>query len=160
MYGENIRGKQAAQTALKISSEDLERTFERTAQWANFSSAVQTIHAGPKVRGSERKQFSFTDGSSGDVYRAVLLAMKEDPRLLTFTYDQIFERVRIICKDGPPTGSSVNSALSQAAAIAETVSQSALIDWDEDILTIVDPYFLFYLRCSKRLTRLGDEEAL
>ena len=40
----------------------------------------------------KRKVFSFVDGSKGDVYRCVLLAMKADPPRLSFPYDDMVKR--------------------------------------------------------------------
>jgi hypothetical protein len=30
-----------------------------------------------------------------------------------------------------------------------------IIEWNDDVLDIVDPYFLYYLRCSPRITSLA-----
>ncbi len=57
----------------------LHRVFERASTYADFSSLVEALHAGPKQRGQERNKFSLSDGSRGDVYRAILLAIKTDP---------------------------------------------------------------------------------
>src|SRR6266566_3645219 len=46
---------------------------------------LNALHAGPKQRGTERKQFNFTDGTRGDVYRCVL------------PYEDILGRVKEVC---------------------------------------------------------------
>jgi len=38
--------------------------------------------------------------------------------------------------------------------IASTVQVSPVIEWDEDVLHIIEPYFLFFLRNSKHLKKL------
>jgi hypothetical protein len=116
---------------------------------------LTTLHAGPKLRGTERKLFKFMDGSSGDVYRCVLLAIRADPARLSFRYDEMLRRTRDICAGKSPVGSSVAESLSQMARLAKTIQDAPVIGWDEDVLDIVEPYFLFFLRCSPHLARLA-----
>jgi hypothetical protein len=40
-----------------------------------------------------------------------------------------------------------------------TVQTDPVIEWDEDVLDIVEPYFLFFLRCSPHLARLAKHSA-
>lgn len=155
-----IRERQKALENIEIDGQSLQQVFERASQFANFSSTLRAMHSGPKVRGSERKQFQFFDGSTGDVYRAILLAIKKDPRALTFSYDEILERVRSVCYEDSPSGSSITSSLSQMEEIADSSGGETIIDWDEDVLTIVEPYFLFYLRCSNKIDQLGEMNRL
>jgi hypothetical protein len=43
------------------------------------------------------------------------------------------------------------------AKLARTVQDAPVIEWDEDVLDIVEPYFLFFLRCSAQLSRLAKK---
>ena len=129
--------------------------LERTSTTSDFSTMLNTLHAGPKLRGTERKIFKFVDQTSGDVYRCVLLALKANPASLSFRYDEMLKRTREVCVDDSPVGSSVSESLSQMAKLAKTVQDEPTIEWDEDVLDIVEPYFLFYLRCSSHLLRLA-----
>src|SRR4051794_34403060 len=93
----------------------------------------------------------------GDVYRCVLLAMKSDPPSLTFPYDKILARTQAVCKGDSPSGSSVAKSLGQMQRLARTIQpESSVIEWDEDVLDIVEPYFLFFLRSAPNLGRLPD----
>jgi hypothetical protein len=87
---------------------------------------------------------------AGDVYRAVLLAIADDPPRLSITYDKMLRRVRKIIPEGEgPVGSSVAQALVQMGSIAENIQPNySVIEWDENVLDIVDPYFLFFLRSA------------
>lgn len=136
---------------------DIRRTiFERTSTTADFSSLLDGLHAGPKQRGTTRNQFQFIDGSSGDVYRCILLALKSDPSRLALTYDDIYQRTRAVCVNEAPAGSSVASSLDQINDICvELQPDSSVLEWSEDVLDVVDPYFLYYLRCSPRMDVLG-----
>jgi hypothetical protein len=125
--------------------------LERTSFQADFSSLTAVLQAGPKQRGMERKEFVFTDGSKGDVYRCLLLAMKADPPRLSFPYSEILTRTGAVCVGDGPTGSSIQTSLKQMDQLAQTVQEAPVIEWDEDVLDIVEPYFLFFLRSSTYL---------
>ena len=135
---------------VEISDADLESILERTSNFMDFVSLVEALHSGPKQRGYERKQFQFKDGSTGDVYRSILLAMADDPPRLSIAYDEMLRRVRGVIPAGEsPVGSSVAQALVQMGTIAESIQPNySVIEWDENVLDIVDPYFLFFLRSS------------
>ena len=137
----------------------VERVLERTSAQTDFSSMTSVLHAGPRQRGVERKQFRFNDGSTGDVYRCVLLAIRADPPKLSFQYSDMIARTRAECAGESPTGSSVNQALMQMDQLAKTVQDAPVIEWDEDVLDIVEPYFLFFLRSSSFLRRDALREA-
>jgi hypothetical protein len=134
---------------------DLERIFERTSTLTNFSSMIEQLHKGPRQRGVERKEYGFKDGTTGDVYRCVLLAMKTDPPRLSFKYEDMLRRVEGVCSGDQPSGSSVNQALEQMTNIARMVQEAPVLEWDEDVLDIIEPYFLFYLRSSTYLRSLA-----
>ena len=131
------------------------KILEHTSATTDFSSLLEALHAGPKLRGQTRTQYDFSDGSSGDVYRCVLLALSKEPPALSFRYDEIYKRTRDVCVGSAPVGSSVNEALAQMAKLADTVQPSAkVVEWSMDVLDIADPYFLYYLRCSPRLPKM------
>jgi hypothetical protein len=134
---------------------DVQCIFERTSTLTNFSSMIEQLHKGPRQRGVERKEYRFGDGTKGDVYRCVLLAMKADPPRLSFKYDDMLRRVEAVCKGDQPSGSSVNQALEQMTTIAKLVQEAPVLEWGEDVLDIIEPYFLFFLRSSAYLQSLA-----
>ena len=142
------------QKRIDIDFVTLQSVLERTSTLTDFSTMLSTLHAGPKQRGTERKEFLFKDGSRGDVYRCVLLAMKADPPRLSFRYDEILTRTSAQCEGDAPVGSSVAQALAQMEKLAGSVQEAPVIEWDEDVLDIVEPYFLFFLRSSRYLSRI------
>jgi hypothetical protein len=133
----------------------VERIFERTSTLTNFSSMIEQLHKGPRQRGVERKEYTFADSTTGDVYRCVLLAMKADPPRLSFKYDDMLRRVEGVCRGDRPSGSSVNQALEQMTNIARMVQEAPVLEWDEDVLDIIEPYFLFFLRSASYLRSLA-----
>lgn len=142
---------------IETDDRDFARIFERTSSMSDYSSVVDGLHSGPKERGQERKQFRFSDGSKGDVYRAVLLAISDAPPKLTFTYDDLIQRVGNITIDEKPVGSSISQALAQMdTPLSKNLSPRVpILEWDENVLNILEPYFLFFLRSSTKLRSLG-----
>ncbi|UFX42024.1 hypothetical protein HAP47_0022360 [Bradyrhizobium sp. 41S5] len=133
----------------------MQQVFERTSTLTNFSSMLSQLHSGPRQRGMDRKVYLFNDGSKGDVYRCVLLAMKADPPQLAFKYDDLLKRTAAVCLEDRPSGSSVSQALEQMDKLAKLVQEATVIEWDEDVLDIIEPYFLFFLRSSTHLKSIA-----
>ena len=158
-FERSIKETQQAHQRIEIDSGVLPQIFERTSATTDFSTMLNVLHAGPEQRGTERNKYNFVDGTRGDVYRCVLLAMKADPSSLSFPYQEIMRRVREVCKDESPIGSTVVESLGQMAKLAKTVQNAPVIEWDEDVLDIVEPYFLFFLRCSPHLASLAKPSA-
>ena len=153
-FENRIKETMAEQNCIDMDFVALRNVLERTSTLTDFSSMVNVLDDGPKLRGTERKIFNFVDGSRGDVYRCVLLAMKENPPRLSFPYDEMLTRTASQCSGESPVGSSVAQALTQMDKLAKTVQESPVIESDEDVLDIVEPYFLFFLRNSLYLQNL------
>ncbi|UHC16089.1 hypothetical protein LRS73_27030 [Methylobacterium currus] len=146
--------------AYSIDESRMRKILEQTSSTTDFSTLLETLHTGPKSRGMDRNQYQFYDGSAGDVYRCVLLALKTNPPALTFRYDEIIARTKVICSGNSPSGSSVSEALLQMDKLSAAVQPgSKIIEWDDDVLDISDPYFLFYLRCSPRIGKIRSPGA-
>lgn len=153
----NIREPIATHERVDVNIFDIHDTLLRTSSLTDFTKMLVALHTGPRTRGTERKTHEFRDGSKGDVYRAILLAIKQDPAELAFSYERILARVREVCVSEPPIGSSITSALEQMNGIAEEVQPgTSPLSWDGDALTITDPYFLFFLRHSDKVSNLAD----
>ncbi|WP_421565896.1 hypothetical protein [Ochrobactrum sp. EDr1-4] len=141
----------------EVTEGQIEDGLRRTSVVTDYTKLLSSLHAGPRVRGTERKTHALVDGTNGDVYRTVLLAVKQSPVALSFTYDDIQSRIKNVCTGETPSGSSVTSCLEQMQTICtEVQSSSEVLAWDGDTLDIVDPYFAFYLRCSNKLSTLGS----
>jgi hypothetical protein len=144
-------------TRLDVDFVTMQNILERTSTMTDFSSMIAALHSGPRQRGVERKEFLLADESKGDVYRCVLLAMKADPPRLSFPYEEMLKRTRAVSIDESPSGSSVAQALAQMDKLSETIQEAPVIEWSEDVLDIVEPYFLFFLRCSSYLHTLAEK---
>lgn len=157
----NILNRPLAPRKIAEAEFDLGQILEMSSAQTDYSSLVRTVHQGPRVRGMERKVHAFTDGSRGDVYRAVLLALAKNPPLLEIPYQALIDRIASVCPEDPPSGSSVISACKQMAQMARAMHpDQRIIEFDDDagagVLSIVDPYLLFFLRASKKLQGLAQ----
>lgn len=137
-----------------IDEDQRTQIFERTSATTSFRSPVEVLDSGPKTRGTERKEYNFEDETSGDVYRCILKAISSDPPTLSFSYDELLDRIENICVGESPPGSSVIGSCEHMSNIAlDKFPKERVIDWDESklFLDIPDPYLLFYLRWSGHL---------
>lgn len=150
-----IRDKQVMEKRTEISSAEFSASLERTTLQTDYSRTVEKLHTGAKERGTQRKEFKLKDGSTGDVYRAILLALNEDPPRLTFDYDEVMVRIKSVCTDDSPVGSSVQLALKQMDGIARDIKKDTpVLEWDDDKLEVTNPYFMFYLRSSHKIHQI------
>jgi hypothetical protein len=150
-----IRNKQVLTDRTEVSDLEYRAALERTTLQTDYSRTVEKLHTGAKERGTQRKEFELTDGSVGDVYRAILLALIRNPPRLSFDYDEIMGRIKGICAGESPVGSSVQLALKQMDGIAKEINRdSPVLEWDDDKLEVTNPYFMFYLRSSQKIDQI------
>lgn len=145
-----------------FSPDEVRQALEETSTRSDFATLVRSMHAGPRIRGTERKEFELSDHSRGDVYRALLLALKADPPTLSFPWNELSRRVQNTCRPDSPQAASLATACVQISKMAKDMYPAQrVVDWDGDpvnLLSVEDPYFLFYLRWSDKLSALGSAE--
>jgi len=142
---------------LNPGDDQMQLIFTQTSASTDFRSLVDVLDAGPRTRGTERKTYRFHDGQTGDVYRVVLRAVASNPPQLSFAYDELLKRTEAICDGESPVGSSVTGTCLHMSKLAEErFPAERTIDWDESkpVFDLPDPYFMFYLRWSRRLKSL------
>lgn len=150
-----IRDKQVMEKRTEISDAEFSASLERTTLQTDYSRTVEKLHTGAKERGTQRKEFDLKDGSTGDVYRAILLSLIENPPRLSFDYDEVMERIKGVCADESPVGSSVQLALKQMDGISRDIKKDTpVLEWDDDKLEVTNPYFMFYLRSSQKIGQI------
>jgi hypothetical protein len=143
-----------------LDSRVMGQILEQAAAQTDYSSLLRRMHQGAKTRGQERLQHQFKDGTEGDVYRAVLLALADGAPRMEFPWASLIERVENVCDGRSPAGVSVSSACKQIEGFARSMYPTQrIVEWDDsagaETLSIVDPYLLFYLRASSKLGELG-----
>lgn len=137
-----------------LTEDVLNKVLEQTSANTDFRSLVDVLDGGPRTRGMERKTYNFRDGTIGDVYRAVLKAVANDPPCLSFPYEELTKRAALVCVSESPVGSSITGSCFQMSFLArEKFPKERAVDWDDQkqVFDIPDPYLLFYLRWSGRL---------
>lgn len=147
-YATNVREKVDTTHIIPNDQSLLERICKNTVLSTDYSSVVDKMIEGPRVRGSDRISHLLKDGSSGDVYSLLIKCLAIDPPQLTLRYDDLVLRVRSLCVSQTPSGSSITGACSHMAKIANDSAGENIIEWDgdNDVLDIRDPYLLFYIR--------------
>lgn len=160
-FNARIRETCETLTALEVSDRDIQDVLEQASTRADYSSLVKQMHAGPRIRGTERKEFKFVDGTRGDAYRASLLALTQDPPSMEFNYADLLGRINAVCLEEKPVGSSITESLKQIAGFAEQMHPTQrIVEWDAEAASgtfaVIDPYFLFFIRASELLKTLGN----
>lgn len=146
-------------TSYPLSEAQIVAILEESATRTDYSSLLRKMHTGPKTRGIERKEFKFSDNTRGDVYRCILLALISSPPQLSFNYNDLSRRIQKTCVGDSPQPASIYQSLDQIAKMAdEMYPEQRVVEWDENdsVFEIVDPYFLYCLRWSGMLTKLGQ----
>jgi hypothetical protein len=156
-----IRKELNERTAVRFDAEAIGDLLEQAAAQTDYSTLTRRLHQGAKIRGTERKVHQFIDGTQGDVYRCVLLAITHGQPRLDFPYKELMHRVEQVCEREAPASSSVTQACRQMARIARTLHpDQRIVEFDDsagsETFSIVDPYLLFYLRASGKLGELSS----
>ena len=111
----------------------------------------EKLKRGPRTR-TDRKVRKMKNGETLDIYGVVMEALKHlKPGVETITYDMLRANIREVLADDLPQHGEIARVLEKIAEISYTdTSATPVIDWqkDDDILTITDPFFAFYLRWS------------
>jgi hypothetical protein len=156
----NVRQELKEKTKIDLDRARLQAILEQSSTHADFGTMVANMHYGPKTRGTERRLHNLIDGTEGDVYRVILLALAHGEPTMTLPYLSLMERINAVCVAEPPSASSIVQACRQIDAIAKRIAPTErVVEWDDHdltgTLTVVNPYFLFYLRCSRKLEKHG-----
>lgn len=124
--------------------------FKSIAEHSGRSMFDKLKH-GPRAR-SDRKPRKLKDGTYTDIYGVVMEALKNlQPGIETVPYESLRSTIRSIMDDDPPQKHEISRVLDKIAEISYTdASSTPVIDWqsDDDVLTITDPYFAFFLKWS------------
>lgn len=99
-----------------------------------------------------RKQRNFKNGSSGDIYYAIMIALSYLTHITEISVDTVREKLKEILEPSSmPNRNQINSTLQKMAQLAKshTIREPAL-DFQNEHVYIVDPFFSFYLKwCEK-----------
>lgn len=142
----NIKETLEIQTSLKDLSDEDE--FFREMACDTSKSAFDRLSRGPRQR-TDRKERTFVDGTKGDIYRAILLAIAKTGPKTSLTYEEIRNALRNILHDQIPEAHEITRVLDMMTAISKTdIRGEPVVDYDKELSTlyISDPFFAYYLR--------------
>jgi len=145
-----IEVRQSKRSTIAINRENSAEIFPDIANNSGRS-MFDKLKRGPRTR-TDRKPRKMKSGETLDIYGVVMEALKHlKPGVETITYDMLRANIREVLADDLPQHGEIARVLEKIAEISYTdTSSTPVIDWqkDDDILTITDPFFAFYLRWS------------
>lgn len=100
----------------------------------------------------DRKQREFQNGSEGDIYYAVMIALSYLTHETEITVDTVREKLKeILVPSSMPNKTQVNQVLQKMSDLAKDhTNREPAIDFQGDRVYIVDPFFSFYLKWSEK----------
>ena len=130
---------------------EIEDIFIEIAEHSGRS-IFNKLKRGPRAR-SDRKKRLLKSNEQTDIYGVVLEGLKAlQPGVDSLPYEMLRNNIREVLAENPPQKNEISRVLDQIAKISYTdTSSTPVIDWqrDEDIITITDPFFAFFLRWAK-----------
>lgn len=114
--------------------------------------AFDMLARGPRQR-TDRKIRELKEGTTTDIYGAVLTAIAATGPRTELTYEELRTSLRNVLASEPPQRHEVTRVLEEITKIArEQIEGEPVVDYDEDLSTlyISDPFFAYYLRWAVR----------
>jgi len=143
-----IREKQQIKQQLP-EDVDFEEFYLKVVKIHASKDLYDKLVAGPK---RERKQREFQNGSEGDVYYAVMIALSYLTHETEITVDRVREQLKeLLVPSSMPNKTQVNQVLQKMSELAKDhTDREPALDFQGDRVYIVDPFFSFYLKwCDK-----------
>lgn len=130
---------------------NVEEIFSEIAEHSGRS-IFNKLKRGPRARSDRKKRF-LKNGNQTDIYGVVMEGLKAlKPGVESMQYELLRNNIRDVLVDIPPQKNEISRVLDQIAKISYTdTSSTPVIDWqrDDDIITITDPFFAFFLKWAK-----------
>ncbi|WP_010235146.1 hypothetical protein [Clostridium arbusti] len=127
----------------------LEESYKFTTLNFEYKDVIKTLKEGPNTRGKGRRLYKIKTGESIDVYGLIVKAIAENPPIMGLSLDEIKKRIDdlIISSIDKLDKRKIKDALIQLQSIVnEKEAIYQVFEWKDNILYILDPLFLFYLR--------------
>lgn len=129
----------------------LQRAFSMTAMnYEYYRQPLQTALKGPAQGRKQRKKYALKKGQHVDGYKLLLLSISKDPPELSFSVEDIKQRILDLLADSPGAALSTlyisNIVNHIEKSFQKFLPQLDTIEWKDKTLYILDPFLLFYLR--------------
>lgn len=134
-----------------VKEEIMERAFKFSTLNFNYYQIASSIRQGKNSRGKSRKTFQTKRYGEIDLYELIVEAIAIDPPKTNLTFDDLMNRInKIVSKSEKPATKSVKEYLKNIQEVLESKDRSyEVIEWKEDVLYILEPLFLFFLRWGR-----------
>ena len=134
-----------------VTAELLQRAFSMTAMnYEYYRQPLQTALKGPAQGRKQRKKYALKTGQHVDGYKLLLLSISKDPPELSFSVEDIKQRILDLLADSPGAALSTlyisNIVNHIEKSFQKPLPQLDTIEWKDKTLYILDPFLLFYLR--------------
>jgi hypothetical protein len=150
--------RETLETETSLEKLNDESIFFREMASDTSKVAFDRLSRGPRQR-TDRKERTFVDGTKGDIYQAILLAIAKTGPKTSLTYEEIRNALRNILEDQVPEAHEITRVLDMMTEISKThIEGEPVVDYDKELSTlyISDPFFAYYLRWGTNIPKLYD----
>lgn len=132
----------------KINDDILEQAYKFTTINFDYRDVVKTLREGPNTRGNKRKVFETKNNKSLDIYGLIVEAIAENPPLMGLSLEELKSRIdKMIIDSSKPDKQTIRESLNKLQGIInEKENIYKVFEWKDNIVYILDPLFLFYIR--------------
>ena len=128
----------------EVSKSLVEQCFRETvADYTHYVEILAKVLKGPKQGRNKRKHYLLKTGKDADIYLLLLIAVSEDPPVLSFRLEDIKSRFSVLLDDReklPRQLSIANAVANMEKIIRDAVSQLDTVEWKNQCLYILDPF--------------------
>lgn len=136
----------------EITSDILNKAYKFTTSNLDYADVVTLISRGPLSKGKKRSMYKTKFGDEMDLYQLVVKSLAENPPLMGLTIDDIRDRVNNIIGDNEnkPDRQKIKNTVTQIQKlITDRDDIYKVLEWKDEMIYIIDPLFLFYLRWGR-----------
>ncbi len=133
----------------EIDETRLEDSYRFTTINFEYKDVIKVLKEGPNPRGKPRKIYNINENEALDVYGLIIKALAENPPLVGLSLDELINRIDRLTKASKEKldKKKVKDSLNQLQSIIkEKEAIYQVFEWKDNMLYILDPLFLFYLR--------------
>lgn len=133
----------------EIPESILEQAYRFTTANFEYKDVVKVLKQGPNPRGNQRNIYETNDNKSLDLYGLIVESISDNPPLMGLTIDELKNRIDnlIVNSKKKPDRQQIRDSLNKLQVIIdEKENIYKVFEWKDNIVHILDPLFLFYLR--------------
>ncbi|WP_310604448.1 ATP-binding protein [Anaerosporobacter sp.] len=137
----------------EIKQDILKQAFQFSTLNCNYEQAAKVIKQGKNSRGMERRKYKTQNYGELDLYGLILESIAIDPPSSKIDSSQLANRINALLAEGEekPTSKSQKDYLANLQEVLNLQERSCqVIEWKDNVLYIMDPMFLFYLRWGRQ----------